>query len=171
MCAFAVIAIVDFQALFPRLLLFSNESRLATVVDNLGVFTTQPFLEQLLGSGIGMFYPYQLWLSNSSLACFHNYNHFFYNGVSLLVQPHNIFVYVLMESGVLGLALFTFTIIKAISGKKTTKGKTTLVYKMFVITSFFLLFVEATFFVEPGSASLWWFILMLVGSCEEKCIQ
>lgn len=166
--AFLIMGLFDFQTIFPRLFLFGNNSRVSAIVGNLGAYQTFSFLEQLLGKGIGMFYPYQLWLLDNSLACFHDYNRFFYNGVSLLVQPHNTYVYVLMETGLLGFASFILLLKRAVFGKRMVQRKTKLGHKMFVITFFFLLSAETTLFVELGSASLWWFILILIGSSEDK---
>ena len=99
---------------------------------------------------------------------FHSYNHFSYAGMSLLVQPHNSFVFALMETGMAGFLLY-ITIIKRCVGYKIVKHKKyRFEYVLFTGSLLFVLFLESTFFVAMGSASLWWLIIMIVGSSDMK---
>lgn len=155
---------VDLSSLFPRLFLFDEGGRLSTVLSNFEAFKLYNPLEIIFGKGVGNFYPYQQWNTDNISSIFFDYNHFSYKGVSLLVQPHNSFVYAFMEMGLIGGLLYIIIIKMSLSLKIFGGNIRKFEYIVFVICLMLVLFVESTFFVATGAASLWWFIIMIVGS-------
>ena len=155
---------VDLSSIFPRLFLFDEGGRISTVTSNFEAFKMYNPFEVIFGKGIGNFYPYQQWNLDSLSNMFFDYNHFSYKGVSLLVQPHNSFVYAFMEMGIIGGLLYIITIKTSLSLKLFVGGKWKFEYIVFVVFLMLVLFIESTFFIATGAASLWWFIIMIVGS-------
>lgn len=157
---------VDLSSLFPRLFLFNEGGRFSTVISNFEAFKMYNPLEVILGKGFGNFYPYQQWNIDNLSSSFFDYNHFSYKGISLLVQPHNSFVYAFMEMGIIGGILYITTIKTSLSLNFNAGKRWKFEYIVFVVFLILVLFVESTFFIATGSASLWWFIIMIVGNSD-----
>lgn len=155
---------IDLNSIFPRLFLFNEGGRISSVASNFEAFKMYNPIEMLFGKGVGNFYPYQKWNLNNLSSMFFDYNHFLYKGISLLVQPHNSFVYAFMEMGIIGGVLYIITIKRSLSLKIISFGKMDFEYILFVVFLMLVLFVESTLFITTGVASLWWFIIMIVGS-------
>ena len=155
---------VDLSSVFPRLFLLDGGGRILTILSNFQAFKLYNPLEVIFGKGLGNFYPYQLWNMENFSSIFFDYNHFSYKGVSLLVQPHNSFVYAFMEMGIIGGLLYIIIIKRTLSLKFFVNNTRKFEYIVFVAILMLVLFVESTFFVATGASSLWWFIIMIVGS-------
>lgn len=160
--AAVLILFVDLESLFPRLFLTSGSGRFSSVESNLKAFRTFTFPEVLFGKGLGEFFPIQMWNMNKLSSMFVKYNQFYYEGISLLVQPHNSFVFALMELGVVGLAVYTW-IVKRAMGIKILNEKWGAEWGLFVLVALAVLFFESTLFIATGAASLWWLILLVGG--------
>lgn len=167
----AVFFLADLGKIFPRLFLFDDGSRISSIISNLYAFSFFSPMEVLFGKGVGNFFPYQQWNMNHSSGIFFDYNRFLYNGIPLLVQPHNSFIYALMETGIVGLALYIRLIKTSISFKFFSKCKKKFEYLLFSVILLLVLTVESTFFVATGSASLWWFLIMLIGSSDDSMCE
>lgn len=143
--------------LVPRVLAISDNSRISTWRNSLLAFSQQSFFEIIFGTGLGNFYPYQYWfLSPNKWTEFISYNLFFYNGLLLLVQPHNVLIYLLLETGLVGVSLYIYMFI--IAAKEINRQTVhNIIYKKLLL---FLIFVlncfDAIFIVSPGPAGLWW---------------
>lgn len=152
------------QELLPRLFITQDTAREDTWVVAINAFFHQGALDCILGKGMGQFFPYQAWcLADTSSSMFHNYNHFFYQGEYILVQPHNTYVYLLLETGICGIAIFAIFALRSIKNKNR-------------INTFLILFIllencfDSVFIVEPGSAFLWWTIYFIAMFYEDNTI-
>ena len=144
---------------------YSDGGRISSVINNLKVFSKFSVVEMLFGKGLGEFFPYQLWMTNRE--AFSGYNTFYYEGQRLLVQPHNTLVYVLMESGLIGLTVFGVLFYRMMKPKSTGTGvQRRIEFALFLIAVLMVFFFESTAFVAPGSASLWWFVVLLFSAYE-----
>ncbi len=149
------------EELIPRVMDLSGKARTETVINAIKVFVEQPILFQLFGTGLGGFFPYQEWLISGGENVFLDYNMFLYNREILLVQPHNSYVYLLLETGVVGLILFLFIFINAF--KKIKCQETNRTYKLiFFVLIVSLNYLDSVFIIQPGSSGLWWLLLFLV---------
>lgn len=164
---FSVISIVyfffDLSLIFPRLFDFTEGGRISTITNNLKAFGTFDFVEALFGKGIGCFFPIQRWNTSTNYLSFYNYNHFLYEGIAVLVQPHNSFIFTLMEGGLVGLVIYVTVIINTLKSAIKTAS---IERRLFVIVTVVVLMIESTFYTSMGSASLWWIILLLY--CTQK---
>lgn len=161
---FIVFNPIDFLGdIIPRILNFSLGGRGNTTINAINVFKEQSLLLMLFGVGLSACFPYQLWsISKSSVSNIISYNTFLYNSQVLLVQPHNTYIYLLIETGILGLTLFLLIIVFSIKIIKQQNiiGKC---YKYItVILIFGLNYLDSVFMIEPGSAGLWWVLLFFV---------
>ena len=146
--------------LVPRITNLYDGSRFDTLLNSIKVFNQSNVEELLTGYGLSGFFPYQEWLNSSNRGAeFINYNTFNFNGYSFLVQPHNSFVYMLMETGLIGFLLLvgfiSYYLIYFISKKDYMRT-------LFVFTFAFLNMFDSVIFVAPDSASLWWTMLFIV---------
>lgn len=148
--------------LVPRIFNFSGGARSETVIRTLEVFSEQPIYKMLFGTGLSEFFPYQDWLLNSREINFLSYNTFMYNEQILLVQPHNSYIYLLMETGLFGLILYIYIFIKEfiIIKKKCTSNK--LFKYLLLISIVFLNYLDSIFIIQPGSSGLWWALQFLI---------
>ena len=116
-------------------------------------------MEILTGKGLGQLFQYNQYIENRTLGW--TLNLFNYQGYELLVQPHNTWLYILMEQGFAGLVLMTFVIfvIPFFLNKNTDRR-----IEMFVFigTFLFLNIFDSILMIEPGSSAMWWFILIMV---------
>lgn len=113
----------------------------------------------LFGHGYNGFFPYQDWLLNTSAEDVYtnkDFNVMVYNGRYMLVQPHNSFIYMLMEMGLVGVALFIYMIHNLlVKVGKNIKSEMKLIIFSFVCVSC----LESTIFLEPGIACIFWLIV------------
>lgn len=146
--------------LVPRIMNLSGGGRAETVLNSIKIFHDQSILNIFFGLGLGGCFPYQLWITNgASVMNQISYNTFLFNGHVLLVQPHNTYIYVLLEMGLVGLMLFFTIFIKSLNilKKNSVYNKT---YRYFLIIFIIILnCTDSVFIVQPGSAGLWWLLL------------
>lgn len=115
--------------------------------------------DNLIGQGIGNFFPYQRWVIDG---CDMDRHTFSYDNLVFLVQPHNSFIYMAIECGLISLILFLSVFIRAIwtfiKNKNTNYGFATL----FVVTLIFVNCFDSIFFVEPGVALVYWVLFIAI---------
>lgn len=149
---------------FDRFFMLEHSSRTESWATGLYYWTNLDFIKQLLGTGFGTVYPYQEWVSNGSNVW---YNYFYLNGRFSIVHPHNSYVWVLAELGVIGLLLFIQPIIRAgilIIRKCLTIGFSVddlpflLVFLNFILVNM----LSSALIHTPSVALLWWFLLFLL---------
>ena len=140
--------------------------RFVTAMHCLSDYIKEP-LYYLTGHGIGNFFPFQQWtasnagISSSAYARF-DVNLFSYKGNMILVQPHNTIIYLLMETGAIGIVLFLRT---SFVGMKNDEGQIQS-NVLVVVTAFLLLaLMESTIIVQPGIACMWW---LMVGLTKKR---
>ena len=138
----------------------TESMRYKTAITCLSEFIKEPIF-YLTGHGTGNFFPFQQWtasnagVSASAYARF-DVNLFSYNGSSLLVQPHNTFIYFLMETGFIGIVLFLRTVLIGLRDQEKKISPNVLI----VVLSFLLLgMLESTIIVQPGIACMWWLMI------------
>jgi len=167
-CLFSVIFLLNPLSLvlekFPRVANFAESGRLTSLVDCLRAFGKQPLYEQIFGTGFGKIFPYQKWLINIDIrgSYFERYNLFYFNGQYLLAQPHNTYMYFLLETGIVGLLLYIILLKKVYSLLiKSNRDAFQAISARILIYTFVLLgMVESTVIIQPGTAGLWWIILL-----------
>ena len=142
----------------------SDSARVYTALNSLIIFSQESIDKILLGFGVGQFFPYQQWqiLFNPYIS-----NIFYYKGYPLLVQPHNTYIYLLLESGLLGLILFMNIIIYCI---RICLKKQLPILRNGIISILLLLllcFFDSLLVIHPASSSQLWFIILLVVSLKE----
>lgn len=173
--ALMVLMLIDIPGLISggsaniaRLVSFEDLSRINTASNSMRVFCRFPVLEMLFGKGLGNLFPYQYW---SLLVQARIYNTFTYDGFQLLVQPHNSYIYMLLENGLVGLILMItifVKIVKIIRLSNTNKYKQRILVVLAIV---FVNFFDSIFFVQPGVAGNFWLILFALYDMaqEEKC--
>lgn len=144
----------------PRIMDLSGGLRVETFFNSLSIFVGQSMSTILFGSGLSDCFPYQEWLTNRGSMELLSYNTFYYKSHILLVQPHNTFIYLLLETGIVGLLIFlnifynSFKIIR----KHANKEKVRYLVLLLIIA---LNFLDSIFMIQPGTAGLWWILLFL----------
>ncbi|MCF6460860.1 O-antigen ligase family protein [Clostridium sp. Cult3] len=141
----------------PRFFNLTDESRISTVLNTIDIFSKQSTFGLLFGKGLGVFFPYQDWFLSKTPGM----NYFIYEGNVLLVQPHNSYIYLLIETGIFGLILFVYPLYKAF--RILPKAKDIMNWKYAVCTIFLIVFLncfDSVFVIAPGSAALWWLIIL-----------
>lgn len=153
----------------PRFGLITSSSRINTINDALIFFSGQSLGTILLGFGVGNFFPYQKW---QILFDQYTSNVFYYEGYLLLVQPHNAFIYMLLEGGIIGLLLFTGILAVCI---KKCLSKHLPLFKSGAIPILLLCvmcFSDSLLIIHPGPcAQLWFIVLLLVCLKNQKISQ
>lgn len=153
------------QEYVPRFFIFGDNSRANTLTNSLQIFLNYNAGEILTGKGLGQLFQYNQYAESRSWGWVPNV--FIYQGYQLLVQPHNTWLYILMEMGILGTIILLFLIFAIPLYKNDRKYKIELF--IFIATFIFLNMFDSILMIEPGSAAMWWFILiMVVTSFEVK---
>ncbi len=152
----------------PRLFKFDDEARTGTWNNAINVFVEQPFFNILYGTGLGQFFPYQSWIINGK-EVYNLANTFIYEDKRMLVQPHNTFIYFLIETGIFGIGLFMkafFDMMRKL--KKYNKNGIFIILFIVLLNCF-----DAVFIILPGIAGVWWCILLFtINYCiQEKDIE
>lgn len=163
---FVYLCTLDFSSLetttftgFARLFNIHSFRRMTSTTNVLDVFGEMPFIRKIFGMGPGGFFPYQEW--TMSIDDVEN-NMFNYMGYSILVQPHNSFLYILMEYGLIGFANLVLIFIGGIKRVFSDKSPRW-IYKLIFVGSIIVLnCLDSVFFVQPGTAFTFWFLLLLV---------
>lgn len=143
-------------AMFPRLFSIGNESRILTWIGCIDIFCRSGVVTQVFGRGFGNFYPYNSWLNNIADGA---RNLFVYDSHILLVQPHNNWIYMLIEGGVFGNLILITPFSKIIKKSILKKNYKFIGFCMMVIL---LCSFDSLLFVAPGTAALWWIAILLI---------
>ena len=153
----------------PRLmnLNVSESERFVTWGNAVSIFNDGNIIQMLFGRGFGHFFPYQHWLKNYDLANRYSktFNLFSYNGKLLLVQPHNITIYFLLEGGLVGTLLLVLYWIRIFI--KSSKMKN-LREMLFLIAVVVVTQYDSLLIVQPGAAFIVW-LLVFISSENQKC--
>lgn len=153
----------------PRLmnLNVSESERFVTWSNAVSIFNDGNIIQILFGRGFGHFFPYQHWLKTYDLANRYSktFNLFSYSGKLLLVQPHNITIYFLLEGGIFGTVLFALYWIKIfmVSFKMKSFREVLFLIAVIVVNQY-----DSLLIVQPGAAFIVW-LLVFISSENQKC--
>ena len=165
-CLMIVLIVIDVPALIggssaniARIISFEDLSRVQTTENALAVYIKQPLYRILFGAGLGNFFPYQYW---SLLVQSRARNTFSVDGLQLLVQPHNSYIYMLVENGLIGLFFLIAVIVRVLKRIGNAEQSNYRYLLMIVLAIVFVNFFDSILFVQPGVAGNVWFILFLL---------
>ena len=143
---------------FPRIFNSDSENRILTFENTFSCFKNFNMQEKIFGKGIGNFFPYQRWKLLQYAKGWES-NIFTYAGNTMLVEPHNTYIYIFLEQGIIGVLLyflFLLSILIYIIKSNHRFGKL-----LFFVIFVFLGVVEGTIFIQPGIAGIWLFLLFV----------
>lgn len=143
-----------------RLFNYYSEGRFISIKAGLNYFSQSPLNKKLIGHGFGLVYPYEKWKLEGGRI----WNNTFYLGENLsIIHPHNSFLWILIEGGMIFFFIFSYVIF--IGLKKIIfnqmyykqKGILFLIYFSFIIT----LFVTSGILHTPSFSINYWFLFFL----------
>ena len=148
------------HSIYSKRIFNTHESaRLNSSLGLLSLYNKYPIHQKILGVGLGKFFPYQKWINDTLDKKRPTWdNHFYYDGVRILVQPHNTFLYLLMETGIIGVILFVLCLSKRFFYLCNTKKYILL---MFFGTVVFVNLFDSVMIVQPGTASIIWLLIFI----------
>lgn len=160
-----VIYIQDIIAmLMPRISSMSNlsnEGRIQMLFKCIGIALSD-FIYVPFGRGLNGFFPYQHWQATTNpndVYTVSHYGRFWFQNDYLMVQPHNTFIYLLMEIGIVGIVLFVGIIFATKKYTICSNNKSSISF--IILCILVLCFLESTLVLETGVACVWWLILFL----------
>lgn len=145
--------------MMPRLFVSTSNTRM---LSNESIFTLMrnfSFKDIVLGKGLENFFPYQEWVNGMVIdsSSYVGRSFIVQDGVSFIVQPHNTFIYILVELGIVGLILFSLIFIKYfVRGIKNHNMTAILVLFVIIFVNLF----DSVMIVEPGVALILWVLIM-----------
>lgn len=161
------IAIV-FLAINPVELLLSGRAgnlqsgRYETWNAALVVFDEGTSLDKLIGYGAGNVFPFQDWYTAYYDGLIERgsgdgaWNSFSFNGNLMLVEPHNTYIWLLLEGGIVGLVSFVAIIVTFI---KRCKAKGSRLRFPIVALTFTVLCVFDAVLLANAASAFWWTVL------------
>lgn len=163
---FIFLTMVDFSKMsttttfigLGRLFNTTSLRRSQTVANIINLFSDFGIIRKLFGFGLGNFFPYQKWCLYVNDV---DLNMIGYNGVAILVQPHNSFLYELMEGGIIGVTLIGSCFVWAIKTLLKCKNSNYIFGLAFIGVMILVNCFDSVFFVQPGVAGSFWLLLML----------
>lgn len=167
---FFIIVIIDpigqLSKLFPHLFTTVNTYREFTITNSILIFKDMSFINKVFGYGIGNVFPYQKWILGVSENVIQNYenvaNIF---GYSMLVQPHNTYIYMILESGLSFIGLLIYYVIAFTKGiiVQLNKNRFRSILPCFIFL--FVNFFDSVLCVAPGVAASFWTLLLIHYLC------
>jgi len=140
-----------------RLLHLAEPTRLFSLITGITAWIDQSIKQKFLGRGLNSFYDYQQWIRNGR-DFYHNT--FTYKGMLSLVQPHNSFTWLLVETGVIGALSLTYIFTRKV--KLFNTGSVLLFYLNLTCFTFLLFnLTESIIIIYPNISILFWFITFL----------
>jgi hypothetical protein len=146
----------------PRFFQVEDSIRGETIKNSIGIFKNFSIVEQLFGKGLGYVFPFTNWLYMINEFGY-SPQFFYFDNFHVLVQPHNLYLYILLEAGILGLILFIFPVIRTCTMIYKAKNNNYKYGVLIVSLILILNFVDSVFWVAPGIAGLWYLILYSIG--------
>lgn len=167
MTAFITVLILNpismLQTYFPHLFEKGNKARGTSSSNLMALFKESSIVEQLFGHGPGGFFHYQKWImdvANNRRYDWDNYD--YVKGYQVLVQPHNTYIYMLYEYGLIAvilLVLFLLSNMYACWKSDTNRNKWFMLLPIPVFA--FVNCFDSILFVQPGTAAVLWTLLLL----------
>lgn len=143
-----------------------QSERYTTWETSFAVFRDGSPLEQIFGYGLGNVFPYQDWYTGLNTGAIERaytdgaWNSFSFRGHAMLVEPHNTYIWLLLEGGVLSVIGYVICLILPLLSLGSSKGLPKLRFEV-VVAAFMVLGVfDAVVFVNMASA-FWWGVLLI----------
>lgn len=151
------------QHYFPHLFEKSNHARGMSSSNLLSLFWDSPLHLKLLGNGPGEFFPYQKWIMDVNNGRRYSWdNYVIVKGLQVLVQPHNTYIYMLYEYGAIAVLLLAiFLLVNVFVSWKSEKQRNKWFMVLPVLVFAFVNCFDSILFVQPGSASIMWMLLLV----------
>lgn len=151
------------QVYFPHLFLKTNHARGMSSSNLLTLFWDSPMIEKLFGHGPGEFFPYQEWIMDVSYGRKYSWdNYVLVDGLQVLVQPHNSYIYMLYEYGVVAVFMLAlFLIVNIFVSWKSEKQRNKFFMILPVPVFAFVNCFDSILFVQPGAAAIMWMLLLV----------
>ena len=144
----------------PRLLEASDYARQLTMKSVFETFQWYTPSNRIWGLGLGKVYQYQQWLTDNKFNTDVYYNNFFvFHGRPILVHPHNVYFYYLLETGIVSVILFVLPFFKYFLNAIRTKN---FWHFILIFVVLFINFFDSVMIVEPGVASILYVTLFLL---------
>ncbi len=143
---------------WKRLFNTSSVRRSLTLVNTMILFGRTSFMTKIFGVGLNDFFPYQKWVMQVNDV---DLNMITRDRISVLVQPHNSFLYALMESGLLGFLLLLGIFIYAVWSFMHYRTDNYIFKIVFVGVIFLANCFDSVFYVQPGAAGTLWLLLII----------
>ena len=164
--AFIAVIIIDpiekISVMFPHLFTTANTYREFTIENSFKIFAEADFFTKVFGYGIGYVFPYQKWLISVSENVIKSYENVVpILGRNMLVQPHNTYIYLTLESGLLWVALLINYIVSFFRDIVKNKMVTLTLLALPCLTFLFVNFFDSVLCVAPGVAASLWTLLLL----------
>ena len=130
----------------------TKEERLNTWISSIKSFRNYNLFDNIIGRGWGNYYKYWEWLESGG-ATWGGQNLFFDRGRLLLVSPHNSFIWILAEGGLIPFILSFIIIIYPIFKIATLRYFNEKKYLLFLTAAVFLSYMfDDVLIVAPGTA-------------------
>lgn len=156
----------QFLKIAPRLSNMSSGIRGINFISSLILFISDNILNEFFGRGLGQFFPYQYWLLHHVSIFDITFMH---NGMIFIVQPHNSFIHILLELGIIGLILFMMIICSLYKKALQHQSRNCKIIISFIFVSAIILnCFDSAFTINPGVASIWWIIIFLLTCYKEE---
>ena len=150
----------------PRLSNMTSGIRGVNFISSLKLFVSDNILNEFIGRGLGQFFPYQDWFLHHVSVLDITFMH---NGMIFIVQPHNSFIHILLELGIIGLILFMMIICSLYKKALQHQSRNCKTIISFIFVSVIILnCFDSAFTINPGVASIWWIILFLLTCYKEE---
>ena len=134
------------------------------------IFSESGLFGQLFGHGFGAVFPYVDWSSaydrGEILRALTDgsWNQFVFHSHVMLVQPHNIFVYFLLEIGITGVALFLgYFVHLFVSARQYVSGAQIRRFGLLLVAVLLLNCFDSVFIINVAS-TFWWTLILLAFS-------
>lgn len=151
-----------------RLFSLDSGGRVGTWISSIDIFGQSSFREKMLGFGAGKVFPLVEWESVPVEIRYSvyegSYNLVWFMGKRILVQPHNTFVYLLLEYGLLGTSVLLVYIVSYLKKIKNDSSKSSLFKYLFLGLFILLNCFDSILIVVPAIAQLWYFCMFAVVS-------
>ena len=132
----------------------------------LASFCDGTHLDRLLGYGLGNVFPYQDWYTDYYTGHIErgytdgDWNSFSFRGNTMLVEPHNTYIWLLLEGGLFSLVGFIFCLVAPIAVSPFSVRYSKLRFGVVLATFMILGIFDAVVFVNAASA-FWWSVLFV----------
>ncbi len=143
-----------------------QSERYATWEASYAVFRDGSPLEQLFGYGLGNVFPFQDWYTGLNTGVIERaytdgvWNSFSFQGHAMLVEPHNTYIWLLLEGGVISVIGFVICLIVPLLSLGSSKGLPKLRYGV-VVATFMVLGVFDAIVIANVASAFWWGVLLI----------